>query len=224
MRILVVEDEPAIAATLAQGLAQAGFVPLVAADGETGWASADVDPFAAAILDLGLPRLDGLSVLRRWRADGIALPVLVLSARPGWTERVEALNAGADDFLVKPFAMDEVIARLRAILRRAAGLAVNRLEAGGLVIDLSARRATLDGAELALTPLEFRLLKALVHRPGEPVSQVDLAGAVYAHHDSRHDNAIEAAIARLRRKVGHGRIRTRRGYGYVWSWEDGDEA
>lgn len=224
MRVLIVEDEEPIARGLERGLERAGFQPEVSRDGEAGWALGDVEPFAAAILDLGLPRLDGLSVLRRWRSDGIAMPVMVVSARDSWTQRVEALNAGADDYLVKPFVMDELVARLHAILRRGAGRAANALEDGDLLVDLAARRASLAGQPLDLTALEFRLLHTLVHRAGETVSQAELGEALYGDRLDRRDNAIEAAIMRLRRKVGRERIATRRGFGYAWRpIQPGDE-
>lgn len=216
MRILVIEDEPDIGAGLVRSLGQAGFVAELARDGESGWAMGDLDPFSAAVLDLNLPRLDGLSVLRRWRADGIAMPVLVLSARSSWTERVDALDAGADDYLVKPFAVEELVARLNAILRRGAGLAANEVRDGDLVVDLRRRTVRTAAGPVELTALEFRLLRALLARPGEALSQADLSQAVYGDHETRRDNAIEAAVMRLRRKVGRQRIETRRGFGYAW--------
>ena len=216
MRILLVEDEPEIGAGLVRLLKRAGFVPELVADGETGWATGDLEPFAAAVLDLNLPRLDGLSVLRRWRADSVVMPVLVLSARGTWIDRVEALNAGADDYMVKPFAAEEVVARLHAILRRGAGLAANELRDGDLGIDLRARTARNQDGPIDLTPLEFRLLHVLLSKAGEAVSQAELCEALYDNHEARRDNAVEAAIMRLRRKVGRDRIETRRGFGYCW--------
>jgi DNA-binding response OmpR family regulator len=171
------------------------------------------------VLDLNLPVLDGLTVLRRWRREGVETPVLVLSARSSWAERVEALDAGADDYLVKPFAMEELLARLRALVRRSAGRSSNILSAGNLVLDLGRRSATLDGATLALTPLEFRLLAELMARKGAAVSLGDLVDRLYGDEVDRRENAIEALVMRLRRKIGASRIVTRRGFGYVFEAE-----
>jgi len=215
MRVLVVEDEPGIARDLLCALAAAGFAAELAADGEAAWQRGGVEPFDAAILDLGLPRMDGLSLIRRWRAEGVGFPVLVLSARGAWTTRVEAIDAGADDYLVKPFAMEELLARLRAVLRRAAGRSTNTLRAGDLALDLRARRLTRGGEPVELTPLEFRLLAYLMHHAGRAVHQTELTDHLYAEEAERGDNAVEALVARLRRKVGADAIRTRRGHGYV---------
>jgi two-component system OmpR family response regulator len=215
MRVLVVEDEVVIAAELLRALGAAGFAAEHTRDGDTAWQRGGVEPFDAAILDLGLPRMDGLSLIRRWRAEGVGFPILVLSARGAWASRVEAIDAGADDFIVKPFAMEEVLARLRAVLRRSAGRASNLVRVGDLVLDLRARRMTRGGEPVELTPLEFRLLAYLMHHPGRAVHQTELTEHLYAQEAERGDNAVEALVARLRRKVGADVIRTRRGHGYV---------
>jgi DNA-binding response OmpR family regulator len=215
MRVLVVEDEPGIAQDLLRALGAAGFAAEHAADGDAAWQRGGVEPFDAAVLDLGLPRMDGLSLIRRWRAEGVAFPILVLSARGAWMTRVEAIDAGADDFVVKPFAMEELLARLRAVLRRAAGAASNGLTVGELALDLRTRRLTRGGQPVELTPLEFRLLAYLMHHAGRAVHQTELTEHLYADEADRGDNAIEALVARLRRKVGADAIRTRRGHGYV---------
>jgi DNA-binding response OmpR family regulator len=215
MRVLVVEDEPGIARDLISALTAAGYAADHIADGDTAWQRVGVEAFDAALLDLGLPRLDGLSLIRRWRAEGISFPILVLSARANWIARVEAIDAGADDFLVKPFAMEEVLARLRAILRRAAGQSANTLTIGDLLLDLRARRLMRDGSPVELTLLEFRLLAYLMHHAGRAVHQTELTEHLYAGEAERGDNAIEALVARLRRKIGAAAIRTRRGHGYV---------
>lgn len=215
MRVLVVEDEPGIAQDLLRALSAAGFAAEHAADGDAAWQLGGVEPFDAVVLDLGLPRMDGLSLIRRWRAEGVAFPILVLSARGAWTTRVEAIDAGADDFVVKPFAMEELLARLRAVLRRAAGAASNGLTVGELTLDLRTRRLTRGGQLVELTPLEFRLLAYLMHHAGRAVHQTELTEHLYADEADRGDNAIEALVARLRRKVGADAIRTRRGHGYV---------
>jgi two-component system OmpR family response regulator len=215
MRVLVVEDEPGIARDLISALTAAGFAADHVADGDSAWQRGGVEAFDAALLDLGLPRLDGLSLIRRWRAEGIGFPILVLSARANWITRVEAIDAGADDFLVKPFAMEEVLARLRAILRRAAGQSANTLTIGDLLLDLRARRLMRAGFPVELTLLEFRLLAYLMHHAGRAVHQTELTEHLYAGEADRGDNAIEALVARLRRKIGADVIRTRRGHGYV---------
>lgn len=215
MRILVIEDEETLACDVVRALGSAGFVAEHAADGRSGWERGGIDPFDAAILDMNLPGLDGMSLLRRWRAEGVAMPVLVLSARGDWTTRVEAIDAGADDYLVKPFAMEELLARLRAILRRSGGTASNLQTAGALTLDLRARRLTRAGSPVELTPLEFRLLAYLMHHRGRAVHQTELTDHLYADEAERTDNAVEALVARLRRKLGDDAIRTRRGHGYV---------
>jgi two-component system OmpR family response regulator len=215
MRILVVEDEPGIARDLLGALESAGFAVEHAADGDRAWQLGGIEAFDAVLLDLGLPRMDGLSLIRRWRAEGLAFPILVLSARGNWITRVEAIDAGADDFLVKPFAMEEVLARLRAILRRAAGRASNVLNNGDLLLDLRARRLTRRGVPIELTLLEFRLLAYLMHHAGRAIHQTELSEHLYSGEADRGDNAIEALMARLRRKIGPDAIRTRRGHGYV---------
>jgi DNA-binding response OmpR family regulator len=215
MRVLVVEDEAGIAADLLRALAAAGFAAEHAADGDAAWMRGGVEPYDAAILDLGLPRIDGLSLIRRWRAEGVTFPIMVLSARAAWATRVEAIDAGADDYLVKPFAMEELLARLRAVLRRSAGQAANTLRAGDLALDLRARRLTRGGQPVELTPLEFRLLAYLMHHHGRAVHQTELTEHLYADEAERGDNAVEAVVARLRRKIGTNAIRTRRGHGYV---------
>jgi two-component system OmpR family response regulator len=215
MRVLVVEDEAGIAADLLGALGAAGFAAEHAGDGDDAWLRGGVEPFDAAILDLGLPRIDGLSLIRRWRAEGVTFPILVLSARGAWSTRVEAIDAGADDYLVKPFAMEELLARLRAVLRRSAGRASNLVRAGDLALDLRARRVTRAGRPVELTPLEFRLLAYLMHHAGRAVHQTELTEHLYADEAERGDNAIEALVTRLRRKIGAEVIRTRRGHGYV---------
>jgi DNA-binding response OmpR family regulator len=215
MRVLVVEDEAGIAADILRALDAAGFAAEHATDGNDAWLRGGIEPFDAALLDLGLPGMDGLSLIRRWRAEGVVFPILVLSARGAWTTRVEAIDAGADDYLVKPFAIEELLARLRAVLRRSAGRASNVSEVGDLVLDLRARRLTVRGKPVELTPLEFRLLAYLMHHQGRAVHQTELSEHLYADEAERGDNAVEALMARLRRKLGSDAIRTRRGHGYV---------
>lgn len=215
MRILIVEDEPRIAADVKAGLERAGYVADVVGDGEAAWFQAEVEPYDAMVLDLGLPRLDGLSVLRRLRAAQIALPVLILTARDGWRERVDGIDAGADDYLVKPFRMEELVARLRAILRRTAGHASPILTAGEVELDTRTRDVSVAGRPASLTALEYRLLAYLMHRPGQVVASTELLEHLYDSGTDREPNAIEAVLTRLRRKLGAQVIETRRGHGYL---------
>ena len=215
MRILVVEDEPRIAADLRDGLEQAGYAVDLAGDGETACYQAEIENYDALVLDLGLPRLDGLSVLRRLRQQGNAVPVLILTARDGWRERVEGIDAGADDYLPKPFRMEELLARLRAILRRVSGQATPVLGACGVELDTRTRAVTVDGRAIALTLLEYRLLSYLLHHRGRVVPPGELLDHLYDSGTDRETNAIEALLTRLRRKLGVKLIETRRGHGYV---------
>lgn len=214
MRVLVVEDEPRIAADVKHGLEHAGYVVDVVADGEAAWFRAETEPYDAMVLDLGLPRLDGLGVLRRLRAAEVALPVLILTARDGWRERVEGIDAGADDYLVKPFRMEELNARLRAILRRTAGHASPVLRAGDVELDTRTRAVSVAGRPTELTALEYRLLAFLLHRQGQVVPAGELLDHLHGVGTERETNALEALLTRLRRKLGSGVIETRRGQGY----------
>ncbi len=214
MRALVVEDDPVVGPDLVRALSAAGFVVDLARDGEDASFRGSVEDYVAVVLDLGLPRLDGLSVLRRWRSEGRAFPVLILSARGDWTEKVEGIEAGADDYLAKPFEMGELLARLRGLVRRAAGRTSPVIEIGRLALDTRRMSATVDGAPIRLSPLEFRLLDCLAHQPGRAVSAGELAEHLYGVADSGDANAIEALVVRLRRKVGAEVIETRRGFGY----------
>jgi len=219
MRCLVVEDEPEIRADLARALEAAGFAVDAVGDGEAAWFQGDVEDYDVAILDLGLPRLDGLSVLRRWRGSGRSFPVIVVSARGDWTEKVEGIEAGADDYLAKPFQMGELVARVRGLVRRGAGKLSPTVVAGRLRLDTVRMTATFDGAPVRISPLEFRLLDHLAHQSGRAVSAGELAEHLYGVDGSGDANAIEAIVARLRRKFGTELIRTRRGFGYLL--EDG---
>lgn len=214
MRILVVEDEPALALRLQQVLEAAGFAVDVAYDGEDGWHLGDTEPYDAAVLDLGLPKIDGISVLQRWRESGRAMPVLILTARGRWSDKMAGFNAGADDYLTKPFEMDEVVYRLRALIRRAAGHAQPELACGALRLDTNSGRVTLDGVPVQLTAQEFRILSYLIHHPGRIVSRTELMEHVYDRLFESDSNTLEVLLGRVRRKVGGGRIQTVRGQGY----------
>lgn len=215
MRILVVEDEPHIAADLSTALKASGMAVDVSTDGEEAWFLGDTENYDAAILDLGLPKLDGITILKRWRANERRFPVLILTSRGVWTERVEGINAGADDYLPKPFQMDELIARLRALIRRSAGQATPVLNAGALSLDTRQMRLSLRGAPVQLSPLEYRLIAYLLHHAGRVVPPAELAEHLYSSGSERDPNAIEVIVARLRRKLGSGVVETRRGFGYV---------
>lgn len=214
MRILVVEDEPRIAADIRRGLEAANYAVETVADGNAAWFKGETEDYDAIVLDLGLPRLDGLSVLRRLREAGIATPVLVLTARDGWRDKVEGIDAGADDYLAKPFQMEELLARLRAITRRAAGQASALIKAGPLELDTRSQTATIDGRSLALTAMEYRLLAYLLLHRGRTMSQGELLEHIHSGDTDRDINAIEAIIARLRKKLGFPLIETYRGRGY----------
>jgi two-component system OmpR family response regulator len=214
MRVLVVEDSAALAAQLREALVAAHFAVDLAPDGEEALFLGETEPYDAVVLDLGLPRLDGLTVLRRWRAAGRAMPVLILTARDSWTEKVAGLDAGADDYLAKPFAMGELLARLRALVRRAHGRAQAEIALGGLRIDPAAGTVSLRGAPVRLTALEFRLLAYLAHRPGQVVSKTELTEHLYAQDFDRDSNTLEVVVGRLRKKLDPALIETLRGQGY----------
>ncbi len=220
MRILVVEDEAQIAESIKAALQDAGFVPEVVSDGDTAWFQGGTEDYTAAVLDIGLPRLDGLSVLRNWRQEKVNMPVLLLTAKGSWSERVDGIDAGADDYLVKPFHMEELIARLRALVRRSGVERTPQLEAGGLILDTRQMKVSVNGVPVKVTPLEFRLLNYLLHNRGRVVSQEELATNIYYQDQEPDSNAIEVLVGRLRRKLKSKIIETRRGFGYLIDEED----
>jgi two-component system OmpR family response regulator len=214
VRLLLVEDDLALREPLAASLRNAGYAVDEAGDGRQALHQGLHEPYDAVVLDLGLPIMDGLTVLRRWREAGRTLPVLVLTARDRWHEKVEGIDAGADDYLTKPFHIEELLARTRALIRRAQGLASPVLRCGGLRLDTRASRVTLDDLPMALTALEYRLLAYLMHHPGQVVSRTELTEHLYEQDFDRDSNTIEVFIARLRRKLPNGMIETVRGLGY----------
>ncbi|MGD9869695.1 MAG: response regulator transcription factor [Thauera sp.] len=214
MRVLVAEDEPVLAAQLRAALEAAGYAVDCAADGREAGYMGEVERYDAVVLDLGLPQVDGLSVLKRWRAKGFAMPVLILTARGDWHEKVAGIDAGADDYLTKPFHMEELLARVRALIRRAAGQASAELVCGALVLDTRSGRATVDGRLLSLTSHEFRVLAYLMHHMGEVVSRTELTEHIYAQDHDRDSNTIEVFVGRLRKKLPPELIETVRGLGY----------
>ena len=214
MRILVVEDEPTLAAQLAATLQAAGYAVDTAANGRDAGYMGEVETFDAVVLDLGLPMVDGLTVLKRWRALGRTMPVLILTARGDWHEKVAGIDAGADDYLTKPFHMEELLARIRALIRRAVGQASAEIACGPLVLDTRSGRVSVDGQALSLTSHEFRVLAYLLHHAGEIVSRTELTEHIYAQDYDRDSNTIEVFVARLRKKLPPGLIETVRGLGY----------
>ena len=214
MRVLVVEDEPALAAQLAAALTEAGYAVQTAADGARADLLASTEAFDAIVLDLGLPHFDGLTLLQRWRAAGLDVPVLVLTARSSWSETVRGIDGGADDYMGKPFRIEEVLARVRALLRRARGHAQPELRWGAIALDPRRATVTVDGAPVILTSHEFRTLAYLMHQDGRVVSRAELTEHIYAQSFDRDSNTVEVFVARLRRKLGAGAIETVRGLGY----------
>jgi len=214
MRILVVEDEPTLQAQLVAALAAAGYVTDRTDNGVDAHFLGDGEPYDAVILDLGLPRMDGITVLKKWRAAGRTMPVLILTARDSWHEKVAGIDAGADDYLTKPFHMEELLARVRALIRRAGGHASTEIACGSLVLDTRNGRVLLDGQTLTLTSHEFRVLSYLMHHQDEVISRGDLVEHIYAQDFDRDSNTVEVFIARLRKKLPPGMIETVRGLGY----------
>lgn len=215
MRVLLVEDDERTAEAVTKSLAAAGYVVDHEADGEQAWFRGDTEPYAAVILDLGLPGMDGLSILKRWREAGQTVPVLILTARGNWNERVEGIDAGADDYLPKPFQIQELLARLRAIVRRAAGQATSVVTIGTVSLDARQMQVSVDGLPVHLSPQEYRLVSYLMHHAGRVVSQLELTEQLYAQDFERDSNAVEVLVGRVRRKLGVDLITTRRGFGYL---------
>ncbi|GAB5506667.1 MAG: response regulator transcription factor [Rhizobiaceae bacterium] len=214
MRILVVEDDKDLNRQITEALTDAGYVVDKAFDGEEGHFLGDTEPYDAIVLDIGLPQMDGISVLERWRRDGHKMPVLMLTARDRWSDKVAGIDAGADDYVAKPFHIEEVLARLRALIRRAAGHASTELNCGPLRLDTKASKADVDGMTLKLTSHEFRLLAYLMHHMGEVVSRTELVEHLYDQDFDRDSNTIEVFVGRLRKKMGIDLIETVRGMGY----------
>lgn len=215
MRLLLAEDDRDIAEHTRKKLEAEGYLVEHLATGPEVWAEGETGEYAAIILDLGLPGMDGLSILKRWRAAGVDTPILVLTARGSWMERVDGFEAGADDYLPKPFRSEELLARLKALLRRAGGRASSVKSVGRFVVNDEARRVTYDGRPLELTALEYRLVQLLASAPGRVFDPIEIARHVQGRDDDAAKNSVEAMIARLRRKTEPGAIATRRGFGYV---------
>ncbi len=214
MRLLVVEDDPDLNRQLVGALEEAGYVVDSAKDGEEGHFLGDTEPYDAVILDLGLPEMDGVTVLEKWRRDGRIMPVLILTARDRWSDKVAGFDAGADDYVANPFYMEEVLARLRALLRRATGHASSELECGPVRVDTRSSRVTVNGRAIKLTSLEYRLLAYMMHHQGRVISRTELVEHLYDQDFDRDSNTIEVFVGRLRRKLGKDVIETVRGLGY----------
>ncbi len=215
MRILIVEDEPKIAEDLRLALEASGYVTDLARDGETAWYKGDTEDYDAVILDLGLPKLDGMTVLRRWRDTERMMPILALTARDSWRDKVDGIDAGADDYLTKPFRIEEVLARIRSLIRRASGRASSHIKIDHVTLDIKEMDARIDDRSVGLTSLEFRCISYLMHHKGHVISQGELTEHVYGQDFPHESNAVEVLIARLRKKLGPAFIRTKRGEGYI---------
>jgi two-component system OmpR family response regulator len=214
MRVLIVEDDPDLARQLQTALTDTGYTWDYAKDGEEGHFLGETEPYDAVILDLGLPIMDGLSVLDKWRNDGHVMPVLLLTARDSWSDKVSGLDAGADDYLAKPFKMEELLARLRALIRRSAGQASAELTCGMVRLDTRNSKVTLDGSSVKLTAQEFKLLSYMMHHKGEVISRTVLTEHLYDQDFDRDSNTIEVFVTRVRKKLGGELIQTIRGLGY----------
>ena len=215
MRVLLAEDDRRITDDVSRALQAAGHVVEAVSDGEEAWFRGDTEDYGAIILDLGLPKMDGLTVLKRLRANGRRTPVLILTARGSWVERVDGIDAGADDYLPKPFRIEELLARLRAIVRRSAGQASSVLTVGDMTLDERQMKVSVRGVPISLSPLEYRLAAYLLLHRGRVVSQQELDENVYGHGENHDSNALEVLIGRVRKKLGPDLIQTRRGFGYI---------
>ncbi len=215
MRLLVVEDDKDLNRQIVAALEQAGYAVDRALDGEEGHYLGDTEPYDAVILDLGLPKMDGVAVLQAWRRASRAMPVIILTARDRWSDKVQGFDAGADDYVVKPFHMEEILARVRAVLRRAAGHATSELTCGPVVLDTRSGRVTVDGNPVKLTSHEYRLISYLMHHVGRVVSRAEIIDHLYEQDFDRDSNTIEVFVGRLRKKLGVDVLHTVRGLGYI---------
>jgi two-component system, OmpR family, response regulator len=215
VRLLVVEDDKDLNRQIVTALEQAGYAVDRAFDGEEGHFLGESEPYDAVILDLGLPKMEGVAVLQAWRRDGKAMPVIILTARDRWSDKVQGFDAGADDYVTKPFHMEEILARVRAVLRRAAGHATSELACGPVRLDTRSNRVTVDGNAVKLTSHEYRLLSYLMHHGGRVVSRTEIVEHLYDQDFDRDSNTIEVFVGRLRRKLGVDVIQTVRGLGYI---------
>ncbi|MGD9545193.1 MAG: response regulator transcription factor [Methylocystis sp.] len=215
MRLLVVEDDKDLNRQIVRALEESGYAVDRAFDGEEGWHLGETEPYDAVVLDIGLPKKDGVTILEEWRAAGRDMPVLILTARDRWSDKVQGFDAGADDYVSKPFHMEEVLARIRALLRRATGHATNEIVCGAVRLDTKAGRVVVDGAPVKLTSHEYRLLAYLMHHSGRVVSRSEIIEHLYDQDFDRDSNTVEVFVGRLRKKLGVDLIQTVRGLGYM---------
>ena len=215
MRLLVVEDDRDLNRQLVKALSQAGYAVDTTFDGEEGQFLGETEPYDAVILDLGLPKIDGASVLEAWRQAGRVMPVLVLTARDAWSDKVKSFDSGADDYVTKPFHIEEILARLRALVRRASGHATSDLVCGPVRVDTRSGRVLVNGEAVRLTSHEYRLMSYLMHHVGRIISRTELVEHLYDQDFDRDSNTIEVFVGRLRKKLGSDVIKTIRGLGYV---------
>ena len=220
MRALIIEDDKKIGASISTALELAGFLTVLEKDGEEGWFLGSSEPFDVIILDLGLPTLDGLTILKRWRKENCITPVLILTARGNWDERVEGIDSGADDYLVKPYRSEELVARVRSLVRRSTGNAAPNIVVNDIVLDTRQMRVSRDGQPIPLTPQEYRLVSYLMHNNNRVVDQMELTEHLYSQDFERDSNSIEVLVGRTRRKLGKNSIKTRRGFGYIMEDEN----
>lgn len=220
MRVLIVEDDETLSDQMAGQLGDMGYAVDRAHNGEDGHFLGDTEPYDAVILDLGLPQMDGVTILRKWRSEGRTMPVLILTARDSWSEKVDGLDAGADDYLTKPFIMEELLARLRALIRRTAGQASPQITVGDVQLDTRNGRVTVGGSAIKLTAQEFKLLSYMMHHEGKIVSRTELTEHIYDQDFDRDSNTIEVFVNRVRKKLGVSLIHTVRGLGYRLEWDE----
>ena len=220
MRILVVEDDPSLNKQVKNALEDNGYSVDIALDGEEGHFLGDTEPYDAVVLDLGLPKIDGLTVLENWRKENKKFPVLILTARDRWSEKVNGFDAGADDYVTKPFQMEELLARLRALIRRSAGHATSDIECGPLKIDTKLNKVFINGTKLKLTSHEYKIIEYFLHHQDKVISRTELTEHIYDQDFDRDSNTIEVFIGRLRKKIGNNMIKTERGYGYRLSLDE----
>ena len=220
MRILVVEDDPSLNKQVKNALEDNGYSVDIALDGEEGHFLGDTEPYDAVVLDLGLPKIDGLTVLENWRKENKKFPVLILTARDRWSEKVNGFDAGADDYVTKPFQMEELLARLRALIRRSAGHATSDIECGPLKIDIKLNKVFINGTKLKLTSHEYKIIEYFLHHQDKVISRTELTEHIYDQDFDRDSNTIEVFIGRLRKKIGNNMIKTERGHGYRLSLDE----
>ena len=223
MRILVVEDEPTLSKQLVHSLKNVGYAVDAALEGEEGYFLGDTEPYDAIVLDLGLPKIDGFTILDRWRRSGNKTPVLILTARDRWQDKIKGFDIGADDFVTKPFSMEEVIARVRALIRRSKGLAKSIIEFGPISLDTSRSKVMVNGSKVILTSREYKIFSYLIYNQGKVVSRTELTEHTYDKNFDRDSNVIDTFIKKIRNKIGIDCITTVRGMGYRFDWDKKDQ-